>query len=148
MVSFHGLSAAAILAAAQGSSSLSPWRWLFIIEGLPCFVVATVVMILLPKSPLACASFLSYEQHDWLIKYTTDIQEEKKKVSSNLADQHVSFWTVLRDPRVILLSLAAFFWDIGAWGLGFWLPQLLRNAGDGTKRSMVTVSLLAVSTCP
>ena len=136
--------AAAILKIFSNGGSLAPWQWLFIIESLPCFIVATVVLILLPNSPLACGGFLSQEQHDWLLKYTSALQEEKKRISSDLAEQNISFWRVFRDSRVLLLAFTLFCWDVGLWGLTFWLPQLLRNAGDGTQRSMVTVSLLSV----
>ena len=112
LAKLSGLFAAAILAATNGSD-LSPWHWLFIIESLPCFVLASVVLLVLPNNALACASFLSNDQHEWLINYTAELQEEKKKISSGLADQNVSFFQVLRDPRVILLSCASFFRDIG-----------------------------------
>ena len=111
--------AAAILAASKGSS-LASWRWLFIIESLPCFVIATVVLLFLPDSPIRCGKLLRGNQHDCLIKYTTALQEEKSRISSDLAEQSISFWRVLRDPRVILLGFTSFCWEFCGWGIMFW----------------------------
>lgn len=104
--------AAAILAAFQGNS-LSPWRWLFIIESLPCFIIATVVFILLPGSPLWCGRFLRDDQHEWLIKYTTALQDEKTRISSDLAEQNTSFWRVAWNPRVLLFGSIHFCFEFG-----------------------------------
>ena len=133
------LLAGGILAIGRTQSALHPWQLLFIIEGLPCFIVSFVVLFYLPNSPMQCSSFLNPEENAYLVDYAEKNQERKKRVSAELASDDISFWRVLIDPRVLLLSASLFCWDVALWGMIFWLPTVLRTDG----RSDITVALLA-----
>lgn len=55
----------------NGAKGLSAWRWLFIIEGIPCVVIGTAVIFLLPSYP---------EKAKWLTP------QEKGLLLSSLGD--------------------------------------------------------------
>ena len=142
---FGGLIAALILYISRGSSALKPWQFLFLLEGIPCFIVFVLVLYRVPNSPVQCKSFLKADQYAFLLDATAKEQERKKRLSTELAGDDLSFLTILRDKRVLLLSAVLFCWDVGYWGIVFWLPQVLRDPGNGgEERSAVTVALLSV----
>jgi ACS family tartrate transporter-like MFS transporter len=96
---------------------LAGWQWMFIIEGLPTVVLGFVVLWALADSP-ATASWLT--------------QEEKAAVQAQIAAEPrhkpVShLWTALKDPRVLILALIQFGFTTGSYGVGIWLPQIIKT---------------------
>jgi len=98
-------------------AGLAGWQWMFIIEGLPTVVLGFVVLWALADSP-ATASWLT--------------PEEKRAVQAQIAaeprHQPVShFWSALKDPRVLILALIQFGFTTGSYGVGIWLPQIIKT---------------------
>lgn len=106
----------------DGIYGLTGWQWLFIIEGLPACVMGAITLYVLADRP---------EEARWL----TDA--EKLALRAQLDAEHHSetkkdLWGALADPRVLVLSLAYFFFVTGSIGVNIWLPQILRPYGLST----------------
>lgn len=99
------------------------WRWLFILEGLPSVVLGLFAFFYLTDSP-SQAKWLSDDEKKWF----------ESKMSSENKTKNVAYgfsWKrAIRERDVILLVLVYFFWIIGFYGLGFFLPTIIKGMGN------------------
>lgn len=102
---------------------LDSWRWLFIIEGLPAVLLGLSVLRLLPERP-ENARWLTRSERDWI---TTTISSEQAAVG---ARSPAGTWSVLRNPRAILLAVIDHVLVLGAFGVTFYLPAIVQSFGD------------------
>jgi ACS family tartrate transporter-like MFS transporter len=102
----------------DGVAGLHGWQWLFLIEGLPAFLLAFAVLKLLPDGP-GSAPWLS--------------SDEKKIIASHVAPQGAAaqrdLLSGLRDPRVLALGLVGFSNGAALYGTQLWLPQMIKAMG-------------------
>ncbi|NIE72971.1 MFS transporter [Pantoea sp. Ap-967] len=119
----------ALLLNMQGFGGLHGWQWMFIIQGLPASLIGIVVLFKLRDKPS--------EAH-WL---TTEEREALEKVlaSENRQKEKKDLLGALKDPRVLLLTLIQFGFVLGSYGIGIWLPTILRSHGlDVTSTAMLS----------
>lgn len=109
-----------ILGALHGVRGLAGWQWLFLLEGLPSVLLGILILVRLDDG-IASAAWLTADERAFL-------QREVEHDDRGRAE-HGSVWITIRDPRVLLLSAVYFCFVIGLYGIGFWLPQLIRNLG-------------------
>jgi ACS family tartrate transporter-like MFS transporter len=107
-----------ILANADGIGGLHGWQWLFLIEGLPAFLLAFAVLKLLPDQP-AHATWLSAAE-----KATIAARHEAEP---STGERDLS--RAIRDPRLLALSLAAFAHGTALYGPTLWLPLIVQGMG-------------------
>jgi ACS family tartrate transporter-like MFS transporter len=107
----------------NGAFGLHGWQWLFIVEGVPACVLAFAVLAWLPDGPRQ-AAWLSAEE-----VRTIEHCLEREQSAHRATLQAV--WPALRDLRVLLLGLVYLGIVIGLYGIGFWLPQIIRAMGYG-----------------
>jgi MFS transporter, ACS family, tartrate transporter len=102
----------------DGVSGLHGWQWLFVIEGVPAFLLAFAVLRLMPDRPHA-ASWLN--------------EEEQQTIAARLAAEDPpgrgDLVAALRDWRVIVLGAANFLLQAGGYGIALWLPQIVHATG-------------------
>ncbi|MBC5764957.1 MFS transporter [Ramlibacter albus] len=104
----------------DGINGWAGWQWLFLVQGLPASVLGVAAYFFLQDKP---------EDARWLTA------EEKAIVRGQLAqDQqatasHGSFWQLLRDPKVYVLSLIYFLLLGAAYAIIFWVPTVIRSWG-------------------
>lgn len=108
-----------ILAHMQGTGSLAPWQWLFLLEALPSVVLGVVLFFFLPGSLTDVA---------WMTS------EEKQYVRAQLAGERrgkpdTSLSQMLLDRRVWICVAINFCIASGQYGIGFWLPTLIQKLG-------------------
>ena len=111
-----------ILARMGGVGHLAAWQWLLLLEGLPSFVVGLVTLLYLTDSP-AQAKWLSAAERELVLGHLKEEEEMKRrsgKTAHHLAD-------AFRSRGVWLLSLAYFGIVCGNYGIGFWLPQVIKE---------------------
>jgi len=101
----------------NGVGGLAGWQWMFLIEGLPVVVIGSVLPYLLADSP---------EDVSWL----TD--DERRLVRSRLAAEQRTrevrhLGAAIRDVRVLVLALVQFGFLVGSYGIGIFLPLILRE---------------------
>ncbi|MEX3979749.1 MFS transporter [Paraburkholderia sp. EG287A] len=118
-----------ILHSMSGTHGLAGWQWLFVIEAIPSLVLGVVVILMLDKG---------IEQARWL----TD--DEKRTLIVNIAadasrvESH-SFRDGFTNRMVWVLSVIYLFFIMGLYGVGFWLPTLIKGSGV---KDPLTIGLL------
>ncbi|HEU5254800.1 MAG TPA: MFS transporter [Vicinamibacterales bacterium] len=102
----------------DGFAGLAGWQWLFIVEGLPATLLGIATLFILPDRP-EDASFLTQEERR-LVRARID-SERRERETRNLL-------LALKDPRVLILTVAQFGFTAGSYGVGIWLPQIMKDA--------------------
>lgn len=111
-----------ILARMGGAGALRPWQWLFLAEGIPSLIAGFVTLYYLPDSPMQSAWLTAEEKS--LIAQRLEEEEHLKRGAGGgkhrIAD-------VFRSKRVWLMCVIYFGIVMGSYGLGFWLPQVIKE---------------------
>ncbi|MBL7229463.1 MAG: MFS transporter [Pseudomonas sp.] len=103
----------------SGIYGLAGWQWMFLIEALPSFILAFVVFAYLDDG-ISKAKWLSQDEKDLLSRNIAN--DSKSAAGHRLIDGFKSSW-------VWLLSFIYLFFIMGLYGVGFWLPTLIKGAG-------------------
>lgn len=96
------------------------WQWLFMLEAIPSLVLGIAILFYLDDS-IAAAKWLTPKEKTLLQDNIAQDNTEK--------DSHHSVGAFLRDRRVWLLSAIYFCVVMGQYGITFWLPTIVKNAG-------------------
>jgi MFS family permease len=114
-----GSPASAVLLQTDGWLGLRGWHWLFILEGLPAMLLGLGCALVLPRD-IASATFLSESQKSWL---RSELLLAKK--SSAIAGS-ISFWRLLVNKYVLVLTLIYIGGTSVTNALSLWQPQIIR----------------------
>jgi MFS transporter, ACS family, tartrate transporter len=106
----------------DGMLGLHGWQWLYILEGVPAVILAFLVPYVLTDFP-AQATWLDADGRSWLADCLARERREREAV------ERLSVAKALFDPRVLLLSVVYFGAIACTFGLGFWLPQIIKGMG-------------------
>ena len=106
-----------------GAMQLAGWQWLFILEGLPAFLMGIVVFFYLDNGP-ASATWLSADEKRIVVEELA--REEKQQQGAGVGHK---FSHVMKDPNVWMLAFANFTLLAGLYGVTFWLPQIIKDLG-------------------
>jgi ACS family tartrate transporter-like MFS transporter len=98
-------------------AGLSGWQWMFIIEGLPTIILGVLALWLIADSPAAATWLTAAEKT--AVEAQIAAEPRHKEVSN--------FWAAIKDPRVLLLALIQFGFTTGSYGVGIWLPQIIKG---------------------
>lgn len=101
---------------------LAGWQWLFILEALPAIVLAFVVLGSLTDRP-AQAMWLGEEERNWLSARLSQENAQRKRA------QHLTIGQSLTNPRVLALAVVYFGAVAGLYGVGFFLPTIVKGFG-------------------
>ncbi|RZI52594.1 MFS transporter [Aeribacillus pallidus] len=104
---------------------LDGWRWMFILEGIPAVILGILTLFYLTDSPEQ-AKWLTNDEKNWLIAELKKDREANAEANSN----HHGFKYALTNPRVWYLAVIYFTFNIGLYGIGFWLPQIIKSLSD------------------
>jgi MFS family permease len=121
-----------IMNSATGAHNLAGWQWLFLIEAIPSLVMGIVVLLFLDNS---------VEKARWLSA------DEKALLARNLADDREGVQSHrtrdgFTNPRVWLMCVLYFFIMMGLYGVGFYLPTLIKNTGVSNPLSVGLLTAL------
>ena len=105
----------------DGLLGLAGWKWLFIMVSLPCVLLGFVVLKVLADRP---------DEASWLNK------EESSALKAMLAAEthdrpKTSVLGAILDIRIAVLALVQFGFTLGSYGIGIWMPLILREEGLG-----------------
>jgi len=106
----------------DGILGLKGWQWLFIIEAMPAFLLAFVVLRKLTDRP-GVATWLDADQRQWL---ESELHAERLKVE---VSGRLTLLQSLTDPRVLALSMIYFTSVCASYGIVFFLPQIVKGFG-------------------
>lgn len=93
------------------------WQWMFVLEGLPACIVGLWLYFRIADDPKD-ATWLTPDEHEALLKMLAN--EPRSKPRSSLKG-------ALTDRRVLVLTGVQFGFVVGSYGVGMWLPQILRG---------------------
>jgi ACS family tartrate transporter-like MFS transporter len=101
---------------------LAGWQWLFLLEGVPAIVLGVVVLKVLTERP---------EEATWLT------EQERATLAACLredvsAQRHETTRAALSNGRTWLLAIVYFTIPVVLYGIGFFLPQMLKTASRST----------------
>jgi MFS family permease len=109
-----------IMHSLAGVHGWAGWQWLFLMEGLPAVLVGIGVMLYLDNG-IRAARWLTEPE-----KILLERNIERDRVGLL---EHPSLLAVLADGRVWLMCLIYFACATGQYGLTFWMPALIEEAG-------------------
>ncbi|MBB4380248.1 MFS transporter [Bradyrhizobium sp. SBR1B] len=101
----------------DGVGGLAGWQWMFLLEGLPACLLGLLCFVLLADKP-ADASWLTPGEREALLKEIAT--EEHTNVRKDV-------WSAIKDVRVLMLTAIVFAFTIGTFGIGIWLPLILKT---------------------
>jgi MFS transporter, ACS family, tartrate transporter len=114
------------------TSSLRGWQWLFLLEGVPAFVVGVIVLKYLTDRP---------EEAEWLMH-----QERAVLIQSledpTVADEPSHARDALTNPRVWALSGVYFSLLVALYGYSFWLPQIIQSLSPFSHQQIGVLTML------
>ena len=101
---------------------LQGWQWLFIIEAAPAVLLGLVTFFYLTDRP-DDAPWLERDESAWLTARLEGERRQREAVRS------VSVVQALFNPHVLALALVYFGLVACNYGVGFWLPQIVKAFG-------------------
>jgi MFS family permease len=111
-----------LLLDADGFLGLRGWQWVFLMTALPAIIMGVVALFILPSGP-ENAKFLTTEDKGHL---RTTLEQENAAAG---AKSHVGVLQALTDRRVLLIALFYISLPLGAYGLSYWLPTVVKGFG-------------------
>ncbi|XDZ80267.1 MFS transporter [Burkholderia cepacia] len=107
-----------IMDATHGGFGLRGWQWMFLIEGLPAVLLGLYLMVSVAER---------IEDARWLS------DAEKRMVHEEMAAEaegkRASLGDALREPTLWLLFTTSFLYNVGNYGLIFWMPTMIKALG-------------------
>ncbi len=100
-------------------AGLSGWQWLFLLEAVPSVVMGIAVLLYLDNG-IEAARWLSPAEKALLAR---NVARDRECVQSH------SLRDGFTNPHVWLLCTVYFCFIMGLYGVGFWLPTLIKGAG-------------------
>jgi D-galactonate transporter len=129
-----------LLLTLHGAGGLAGWQWLFIMEAVPAVILSGFVFFYLTDKP-ADAAWLAADERRWLNERLTLERKQREAV------QEFTVGQALVNPHVIGLSLVYFGAVATNYGLGFFLPQIVKAFGLTTfMTTVVSAAPYAVGT--
>lgn len=108
----------------EGAGGLHGWQWLFLVEGVPTFLMGISVLFVLRDKP-DDAPWLSDEEKHWL-----DDELERDRREGGASERH-SLGDAFRTPMVWVLAGIFFLDQIGVYTVNLWLPLILNGLLHG-----------------
>jgi D-galactonate transporter len=102
-----------------GVHGMAGWQWLFLLEAIPSVVLGVMTFFYLPNS-IRASRWLSEDEKVML---------EQNIASDNVSKTDHSLKSVFTNPKVWLMAAIYFCSMMGLYGIGFYLPTLVKAAG-------------------
>ncbi len=105
----------------DGIAGLHGWQWMFLLESLPPFALAILVLAKLTDRP-EDAAWLRPDERAWLVQ----TQSEQRAKAARI---RVPAWRTLMDPTVTLFAAIYFGRMMTLFGVTFFLPLIFKGLG-------------------
>jgi MFS transporter, ACS family, tartrate transporter len=105
----------------DGCFGIAGWQWVFLVEGLPTLMLASLCPFVLRDRP-ADAAWLSGPERDWL---DATLQSERAAALGG----HLRTTRALISPQLVLLTLVYLLVGFGVYSKGFFLPLIIKTFG-------------------
>src|SRR6202047_4212229 len=101
----------------DGIWGFAGWQWLFVMVSLPCVPLGLIALRFLADRPDS-AAWLTGDERDALQEALSSEERERP---------HASLLAALKDTRVLILAAVQFGFTLGSYGIGIWLPLILKE---------------------
>jgi len=108
-----------IMQSMPGVAGLAGWQWMFLVEAVPSLLLGVATLIFL-QDRVIDAAWLEPDEKAFIARQIA--AEADEKLEATLAQ-------TFSDPRVWLASLIYFSFVMGLYGVGFWLPTIIKATG-------------------
>jgi ACS family tartrate transporter-like MFS transporter len=95
------------------------WQWMFLLEGLPVVILGIMIPWIIADSP-GEAKWLNPREKE-VVTQALAIESREKPVER--------LWDTIKDIRILMLAGILFGFLLGSYGLGVWLPLILKGHG-------------------
>lgn len=106
----------------DGLGGLQGWQWMFLIEAAPAVILGFVTLRYLKGSPRD-AHWLQADERAWLAARMTSEDNRRR------GEHDIPVARVFSDRRVWMLAAMAFGFFLTIYGIGFFLPQIVKSFG-------------------
>ena len=118
-----------IMDATHGGYGLKGWQWMFLLEGVPAILLGM---------------FLYFNVTERIDEATWLTDGEKTLVKSEMAAEskgkQTSLLSALREPTLWILFEISFLYNVGNYGLVFWMPTMVKAMGSMSNLQIGVVS--------
>ena len=116
----------AILKFFENVDGLHNWQWLFVVEAVPSFLLAFVVLRFMDNSVAEAKWLTDAEKQVVIDDLATDTN---RQLIANAGKPQQNLRSMLSNRYVWLLALIFFSFNIGYYGINFWLPSIIKSSG-------------------
>jgi sugar phosphate permease len=115
--------------------SLTGWRWLFILEGIPAVLVGILTLLYMTDRPTE-ASWLDPDERKWLVnELETELHAKKTLRNYTITEAFCD--------RHILTLIAAYFLALtGALGTIYWIPTFVKRISGFSNQTVTSLLLI------
>ena len=107
-----------VLMKMDGRGGLHGWQWLFLLEGVPSFLLGISVLFVLKDHP-DDAAWLTDAEKKWL-----DLELERDRNEGGATAQH-DLKDAFKMPMVWLLAVIFMLSQVGVYTVNIWMPKIL-----------------------
>ncbi len=108
-----------ILQNMAGIMGYTAWQWLFLIEAIPAILIGILVLAYLKDG---------INEADWLTDNEKTVIQKRIQADNKYKMDH-TLGQVLSSTRLWLLGFIYFCYVMGLYGVGFWLPTIIKATG-------------------
>jgi MFS transporter, ACS family, tartrate transporter len=101
----------------DGILGFAGWQWLFLLVSLPCIPLGLLTLRLLSDRPQAATWLTSAERNALDEVLAGEVRERPPS----------SLLGALKDTRVLICAAIQFGFTLGSYGIGIWLPLMLKE---------------------
>ncbi len=120
----------------EGTLHLHGWQWLFLVEGVPTFLMGFSVLFLLKDKP-DDATWLSDDEKKWL-----DEELDRDRKAGGAATHH-ALKDAFKMPMVWVLGGIFFLDQVGLYTVNLWMPLILNSLLHGAQQGAASATLSA-----
>ncbi|PYR42718.1 MAG: MFS transporter [Acidobacteria bacterium] len=106
----------------NGAGGLAGWQWLFLVEGAPAIVLGVIVLRVLDDAPEQAAWLSDGEREALVETLRADARRQRMETTGR----------ALRNGRTWLLAVIHLIIPVTLYGIGFWMPQMLKTASGAS----------------
>ena len=122
----------------EGVMHLHGWQWLFLVEGIPTFLMGFSVLFILKDKP-DDAAWLTDPEKKWL-----DAELERDRKAGG-ASEHHSLADAFKMPMVWVLAGIFFIDQVGLYTVNLWMPLILNSFMHGGTAAAGHAATAAIS---
>ena len=111
----------------NGVGGLAGWQWLFLLEGLPAIVLGVVVLFYMTERPEDAALAVGCRT-----RRRSSTRCDATRTPAVRRAPATAVGGALASGRIWLLAIVYFTIPIALYAFGFWLPQIIRAASNGS----------------